>query len=66
MAEPERCTRCRTVLTGDEIAMTRKMVNRGAKDFYCYACLSEHFQVPPETLRQKAAEFRAMGCTLFR
>ncbi len=45
--------------------MTRKMVNRGATEFFCLSCLAEHFRIPEEALRQKIAEFRAMGCTLF-
>ena len=66
MCDPGRCLRCGAPLTKDEIAMTRKMVNRGAESFYCYSCLAEHFQVPEEALRKKAEEFRAMGCTLFQ
>ena len=45
--------------------MTRKMINRGAKEFFCLRCLSEHFRIDEDILRQKIAEFRAMGCTLF-
>lgn len=65
MTEPFRCVRCGAVLTKDETAMTRKMVNRGATEFFCLSCLAEHFRIPEEALRQKIAEFRAMGCTLF-
>jgi hypothetical protein len=59
------CCRCGRLLTKDEIAMTRKMVNRGAVSFFCYTCLAGHFEVTEEMLRKKADEFRAMGCTLF-
>ena len=45
--------------------MTKKMVNRGTLEFCCLSCLAEHFQVTEEVLRQKMAEFKAMGCTLF-
>ena len=45
--------------------MTRKMVNRGAREFYCLSCLADHFQVTEEILRHKIAEFKSMGCTLF-
>lgn len=60
-----RCISCAAVLTGDEIAMTRKMINRGATEFFCLHCLAEHFRVSEDVLRQKIAEFKAMGCTLF-
>lgn len=65
MSEQARCCRCGAVLSKDEVAMTRKTVNRGTESFFCYACLSDHFRIPVETLKAKAEEFRAMGCTLF-
>lgn len=66
MADQDRCVRCGAVLTKDDIALTRKMVNRGADRFYCVPCLADHFQLTEEVLREKIREFRAMGCTLFR
>ena len=41
------------------------MVNRAARTFYCIACLAAHFEVPEDALREKIAQFREMGCTLF-
>ncbi len=57
--------RCGAPLTRDEIALTKKLVNRGATEYLCYACLAAHFQVGIDVLRRKVAEFREMGCTLF-
>lgn len=65
MAEAARCVRCGAALKKDDVAMTRKMVNRGAKEFYCLACLAEHFELTEDFLREKIKEFKAMGCTLF-
>ena len=65
MAEPVRCVRCGAVLEKDDIAMTRKMVNRGAEEFYCLRCLADHFELAEDILREKIREFKAMGCTLF-
>ena len=65
MDEPVRCVRCGAVLTKDETAMTRKMVNRGAEEFFCLRCLSGHFRVGEDVLRRKIEEFKSMGCTLF-
>ena len=65
MAEPVRCVRCGAVLEKDDIALTRKMVNRGAESFYCISCLAGHFELTEEILRNKIKEFKAMGCTLF-
>ncbi len=65
MADAGRCAGCGAALTGDETALTRKLVNRGTTAFFCLSCLAEHFQVSEEILRQKISQFRAMGCTLF-
>ncbi|MCR5296966.1 MAG: hypothetical protein K6E17_06115 [Clostridiales bacterium] len=59
------CTVCGRPLIPDEIAMTRKMINRGARQFLCLTCLSRRFDVPEDVLREKIEEFREMGCTLF-
>ncbi len=59
------CCRCDTPLTRDEIGLTKKLINRGTTEYLCYACMAAHFRVTVEVLRQKVAEFREMGCTLF-
>ena len=59
------CLQCGRTLEADEIALTKKMINRGASQFFCLSCLASHFDVPEENLRQKIREFREMGCTLF-
>ncbi len=65
MADPCRCVRCGAALTKDDIALTRKLINRGAGSFCCISCLAEHFGLTEEILREKIREFKAMGCTLF-
>ena len=59
------CVFCGCTLARDEIALTRKLINRGAREFLCLNCLSRKFDVPREALEQKIVEFREMGCTLF-
>lgn len=66
MTEPRRCVRCGAPLMKDDVAMTRKMINRGAETFYCLPCLADHFELTEDILREKIKEFRAMGCTLFQ
>lgn len=62
---PETCQQCGAALTHDEIGLTKKLINRGATSYLCYPCLAEKFQVSVDTLKDKAEEFREMGCTLF-
>ena len=65
MAESERCIHCGNVLTKDDIGLTKKMINRGAEEFFCIACLAAHFELAEDVLREKIREFKAMGGTLF-
>ena len=52
----DSCACCGRPLTRDEVALTRKMVNRAARTFYCIACLAAHFEVPEDALREKIAQ----------
>ena len=62
---PESCRQCGTPLTRDEIGRTKKLINRGATEFLCCACMAGHFAVTVDELRRKVEEFREIGCTLF-
>ena len=67
MADPSLgCAACGRALHPDEIALTRKLISRGASRFFCLTCLAEHFQVSEAVLKEKIVQFREMGCTLFK
>lgn len=59
------CKVCGKPVEHDEIGLTKKLINRGATEFYCIECLAQKFEVTKEDLEKKIAEFREMGCTLF-
>ena len=59
------CRNCGRKLTGDEIGIYKRMVNRGATDFLCASCLSSYFHIEEAMIYEKIEHFRAMGCTLF-
>ena len=59
------CRQCGRNVTGDEIAITKKLINRGATEYFCVDCLAAYFEVRPEDIRERIAYFRSMGCTLF-
>lgn len=61
----EKCCACGVCVTPDEVAVTKKLVNRGATSFYCVDCLARRFEVTPEDIRERIQYFRQMGCTLF-
>ena len=60
-----RCTGCGSALTKDEIALHKKLINRGATEHLCIRCLAAHFSVSVESLYGKITQFRLTGCTLF-
>lgn len=59
------CIRCGTSLSHDEIALTKKLVNRGSTQFYCLSCLAAAFEVSEQDLQNKISFFKRIGCTLF-
>lgn len=61
----EHCQVCGRPLTRDEVAVTKKLVNRGSTTFSCIACLARHFEVSESDITERIAYFRASGCTLF-
>ena len=56
---------CGGVLTHNDVGLTKKLINRGATEFFCIRCLAKRFEVTVADLQKKIEEFREMGCTLF-
>lgn len=65
MAEPGRCMKCGRVLTLDEAAIHKKMINRGATEYFCLTCLAEYTESTEEQLQERIEHFRKQGCLLF-
>ena len=63
--ESDRCCVCGAPLVPDEIALTRKLINRGAQQYQCLSCLADFFGCSTDLLREKIAQFRRQGCALF-
>ena len=64
-AQPQ-CMKCGRPLTSDEIGIHKKMINRGAEQFFCLSCLSAYTGISEESIRAKIEHFRRQGCLLFR
>ena len=47
MLTGEKCEICGRTLHPDEIAATKKLINRGAVSFRCVSCLAAWFEVKP-------------------
>ncbi len=59
------CKQCGRTLVPDEIAIYKRLVNRGATEYLCLTCFAEKYRVTEEQLHEKIRFFRNMGCTLF-
>ena len=60
-----KCIKCGAELSADEIALHKKLINRGATEHLCINCLAKHLDVTVGLLEEKIKQFRAEGCTLF-
>jgi len=61
----EKCIKCNAFLRPQDIALHKKMINRGAKSYMCLPCLAKHFNVSEELLYEKIEHFKKQGCSLF-
>ncbi len=61
------CRKCgKQELSGDELAIYRKLVNRGATEFLCIDCLAEYFKCDRKEIEDRIRYYRESGeCTLF-
>ena len=64
-AVTDKCGNCGRELQPDEIAIYKRLVNRGATSYLCIPCLSAHFRVDESLIREIIRHFRNQGCTLF-
>ena len=59
------CVKCQKPLTLDDIGASKKLINRGASEFMCVACLAKHYSVAETAIFERIDYFRKQGCTLF-
>lgn len=59
------CCDCDKVLKKDEIALTLKLIDGDAEEFYCIECMAGNIGCTVEDLKIKIVEFKEQGCTLF-
>ena len=60
-----KCFRCGAELSADEIAVYKKLINRGAEKYLCIPCLSKELKISEETIKTRIEQFKKAGCTLF-
>lgn len=52
-------------LSKDEIGLTKKLLHKDTKVYYCITCLAEYLEVDVEFLAEKLEEFKDQDCELF-
>ena len=60
------CKKCGKELSGNDIGLTKKLINRGSNEFLCIDCIAEKFDCTKELLEEKIRQFKESGCTLFK
>ena len=60
-----KCIECDKELTAFEMNLTRKLINRGAVQFYCKKCLAEKLGITEQRIDQMVEQFRLQKCSLF-
>ncbi len=59
------CKTCERELEYDEIGLSRKLLGRGVREFFCLSCLSKDFKVSESKLLELIERYKVGGCTLF-
>lgn len=59
------CEKCGAEIGQLDVALTKKLINRGADRFYCKKCLASCFRVSEDYLIEKAIEYQKQECKLF-
>ena len=59
------CIQCKRELSGDEIAIYRRLIYRDAEEYMCKECLAKYLGVPTEVIDARIVYFKKIGCTLF-
>lgn len=60
------CKQCGRLLSADEIALHKRLINRGAREHLCLSCMAAYFACSEDILREKIDYFRSIGCLLFQ
>jgi hypothetical protein len=64
--EKKSCYICgKEALNKNEIGLTKKLLDKDSKRFYCFYCLAEYLEVDTEFLLAKVEEFKEQDCKLF-
>ncbi|GMO43522.1 MAG: hypothetical protein Pg6C_05210 [Treponemataceae bacterium] len=62
----ENCFVCGKInLEKNEIALSKKLIGRNSKKYFCLNCLAEYLEITPDSLAERIDEFKQQGCSMF-
>ena len=62
----KNCAICgKESLSKNEVGLTKKLLDKDAKRFFCLDCLAGYLETDTEFLLAKIEEFKEQGCQLF-
>lgn len=59
------CKECQKNVTGDEIGLNMKLIDRTLTEFLCISCMSKMFSCDESLLRERIKYYKEIGCKLF-
>ncbi len=65
MRRKQPCIDCGKMLTKDEIALSKKLIDPETAECYCLSCMATYIGCSVDDLTLKIQEFKEQGCTLF-
>ena len=64
--ETKTCYVCgKDALSTNDIGLTKKLLDKNSRRYYCLDCLAEYLEVDKEFLLAKVEEFKEQGCEYF-
>lgn len=61
-----KCEECgKAKLSKDEIGICRKLLSENTSTFFCLECFADYLGCSVDDLKDKIAQFKEEGCTLF-
>lgn len=61
----DKCMECGAKLSGDEIGLYRRLINKYSQSYKCISCMSKYFACSESLLKNKIKHFKNIGCLFF-
>lgn len=59
------CRECDKSISGDEMGLNLKLIDRNVTEYLCVSCMSKKFSCDEAILKEKIRHYKKIGCKLF-